>query len=60
VLGHVLALAVHKALGLQAVNTAGSMATVAGLLFLLAMVFSPRSGVMRLLRPRELVEPAQL
>ena len=59
VLGHVLALAVPRALGLQAVSTAGSMATVAGLLFLLAMVFSPRSGVIQMLRRPDLkAEPA--
>jgi manganese/zinc/iron transport system permease protein len=53
VLGHVFALA----FGLQAINTAGSMATLAGLIFLGVLVLSPRHGVVARLRRGAVMEP---
>jgi manganese/zinc/iron transport system permease protein len=43
--GHLLATTVPLALGLPDTNTAGMMAVVAGLLFTIAMLGSPRHGV---------------
>jgi len=45
VLGHVAAVAIPAALGAQDTSTSGMMAAVAGLLFIGAMLFSPREGV---------------
>ncbi len=45
VLGHIAALVVPAWLGFDSTNTAGMMAVVAGVLFLLAMIFAPRHGL---------------
>jgi manganese/zinc/iron transport system permease protein len=45
VLGHVLALEIPRSLGLQATNTAGSMATVAGILFVITLFLAPQKGI---------------
>ncbi|MGF1632610.1 MAG: metal ABC transporter permease [Phycisphaerae bacterium] len=46
VLGHLTAVTLPPALGLGEANTAGSMAAASGLLFVLAMLFSPGQGVL--------------
>ncbi len=46
VLGHLTAIAVPAAFGYRSTRTAGMMAVVAGLIFLTAVVFSPRHGVL--------------
>ncbi len=43
-LGHVAALTVPRAFGLEDTVTAGAMATVSGVLFVAVMVFAPRDG----------------
>lgn len=59
VLGHIGA-GVPKLFGLRATNTPGAMAVVAGVLFLLAMLFAPQTGLVARLRHRGAVEqPAE-
>ncbi len=47
VLGHVAALVVPGWLGFAATSTSGMMAVAAGFLFFLALLFSPRGGLLR-------------
>lgn len=47
VLGHGLAITVPRLWGFEDTSTSGMMAVTAGLLFLLAMVFSPTHGLLR-------------
>lgn len=54
-LGHVGALAIPRWFGFGATNTAGMMAVATGFLVLLAVVFSPRSGL--LVRWRKVEQP---
>lgn len=56
VLGHLGAIAVPPWFGLRGTNTAGMIATVAGLLFVLAVIFAPRHGVLARLIHRGRVE----
>ncbi len=62
VLGHIAAITVPTWFGFRDTNTAGMMATVAGLLFVLAMVFAPRQGMIarwRAGRRGDLTPPAE-
>ena len=55
VLGHLSAIVVPGWFGYRSTTTAGMMATVAGMFFLVALLFSPRHGlVIRSLRQRRL------
>lgn len=55
VLGHLGAIAVPRLFGFRSTTTAGMMATVAGLLFVVAVLFAPRQGlVVRFFRRRSL------
>jgi len=57
VLGHVGAIALPAVFGYQSTNTAGMMALMSGLLFVLAMIFGPRHGVLSRYRRRNCVAP---
>lgn len=46
VLGHISAILAPQLIGYHSTNTAGMMATMAGLLFLIAALFAPRYGVL--------------
>lgn len=52
VLGHLGAITVPAAFGYQSTGTAGMMAVAAGLLFALAAIFSPKSGLPATIRRR--------
>lgn len=64
VFGHLGAIAVPAAFGYQSTNTAGMMAVAAGVLFAIAVVLSPKYGIVAALRcrraPRVGMRPAQM
>jgi len=59
-LGHLLALTVPRWFGFEDTNTSGMMAVAAGLLFLAAVVFSPRYGLLGRLRNRRMVQDGRV
>lgn len=52
VAGHLAAITLPRLIGFEDTNTAGMMATVGGLLFLLAVLFAPRKGIVSRFRFR--------
>jgi manganese/zinc/iron transport system permease protein len=56
VLGHLSAVTVPGIFDLGSINTAGSMATIAGLLFLVVMCLAPHHGIVARLRHRSRIE----